>query len=92
MDLKEAQERAQMYGCGSNLPKLLEEFGVIKFGRSPNDREMIVTRYFCNLSEERKASARQALRKAAEGYRFRSEDGEANIILENLWNLMVGHK
>lgn len=45
--------------------------------------------YWCQIPENRKALARDYIRRLADGPRaFRTEDGMANVALEGLWNVM----
>lgn len=45
-------------------------------------------KYWCQLPETRKASARDALRIIAKQQSFKTDDGMANVALEALWNAM----
>lgn len=50
-----------------------------------------VTKYYYYHPENRKAQARTALRRIADSKFFRTEDGMADVALEELWNILVGN-
>lgn len=50
-----------------------------------------VTKYFHYHDAERKAAARESLRRALKSQFVADEDGMANCALEEIWNLLVGN-
>lgn len=50
-----------------------------------------VTKYYAYHAPERKAAARDALRRIGKSDSYKTEDGMADVALENLWNILVGN-
>ena len=50
-----------------------------------------VTKYFYYHDKERKAAARESLRRHLKSDFVASEDGMADCALEEIWNLLVGN-
>lgn len=50
-----------------------------------------VIKYYYNHDLQRKTEAREALRRAAKCSASLQEDGMADVVLENLWNILVGN-
>lgn len=51
-----------------------------------------VTKYYAYHAPDRKAAARDALRRVAKcDGSLHKEDGMADVALENLWNILVGN-
>ncbi len=61
------------------------------------DAKATVTAYYYYLPEDRKAAARAALRRHTKRSNdsvppSRTDDGMANVALEEIWNLLMGHR
>lgn len=51
-----------------------------------------VTKFYAYHAPERKAAAREALRRFAKSDALlHKEDGMADVALENLWNILIGN-